>query len=348
MQNSNAHLRDNDAPGMEATLFEIQRLSTEDGPGIRTTVFFKGCSLACAWCHNPESIAAQPQLHWLASRCIGCGTCAAVCPENALTLTGDGIRIDRAACKRCGTCAAECPSTAMEMIGTRWSLEALVHEALKDRAYFSRSGGGVTVGGGEPGLQAPFLTAFLETLQKEGIHTAVDTCGCFPSKALEAFLPFTDLVLYDVKEIDPDRHRQFTGRSNALILENLQAIGARMTAGHAPRELWIRTPVIPDATAAEATIAGIGRWIADHLPGRVSRWELCAFNNLCLDKYQRLDRDWPYASQSLMTKEAMARLADIARHSGIDPAIVHWSGPTALSTSTRLNQTEPANQATTA
>jgi pyruvate formate lyase activating enzyme len=321
----------------EAMLFEIQRLSTEDGPGIRTTVFFKGCRLACAWCHNPESISARPQLHWIASRCIGCGTCCAVCPEDALKLTADGVAIDRTRCTQCGACAAECPSTAMEIIGTRWRLDALVHEVLKDQAYFASSGGGVTAGGGEPGLQAPFLSAFLQALKHENIHTAVDTCGCYPVQALEAFLPFTDLVLYDLKEIDPERHRMFTGHSNTQILDNLQTIQARMTTGGAPHELWIRTPVIPQSTATEANITGIGEWIAEHLQGTVARWELCAFNNLCRDKYLRLDRDWSYKTQPLLSHDILEYLADVACRSGVDPAIVHWSGPT-------QRHTDPSNE----
>ena len=330
MRGSANHSPDDDTRLPEAMVFEIQRLSTEDGPGIRTTVFFKGCGLACAWCHNPESISARPQLHWIASRCIGCGTCCTVCPETALTLAKDGLTIDRARCTQCGQCAAECPSTAMELIGTRWHIDDLVYEVLKDRAYFTNSGGGVTAGGGEPGLQAPFLSAFLRDLKQEGIHTAVDTCGCFPGPALDDFLPFTDLVLYDLKEIDPDRHRTFTKRSNALILDNLLAIRSRMAAGAAPQDLWIRTPVIPDATATETNIAGIGQWIADHLKGAVTRWELCAFNNLCRDKYLRLDRDWPFKTQPLLSEAKMEHLAEIARRSGVDPDIVHWSGSTRM------------------
>ena len=313
-----------------ALLFEIQRLSTEDGPGLRTTVFFKGCSLACAWCHNPESISAAPQLHWIASRCIGCGTCAAVCPEKAIDRTAEGVVIDRARCSSCGHCATECPSTAMEIIGTAWTLDDLVREVLKDRAYFADAEGGVTAGGGEPGLQAPFLASFLKALKAAGIHTAVDTCGAYPRRLLETFLPFTDLVLYDLKEIDPAQHRALTGRTNTAILDNLLFIGARMAQGREPRTLWIRTPIIPGATASEAVVTGIGAWIADHLPGRVARWELCAFNNLCRDKYLRLDRDWRYTDQPLLERDTMTRLADTARRSGVDPAIVHWSGPTRL------------------
>ena len=316
-------------PEQTALLFEIQRLSTEDGPGIRTTVFFKGCSLNCRWCHNPESISARPDLHWIAARCIGCGTCATVCGEDALRATEDGVTIDRVRCTVCGRCAAECPSTALELIGTRWRLNDLVGEVLKDRAYFA-NGGGVTAGGGEPGLQAPFLAAFLKALKKEGLHTAVDSCGGYPKPMLDAFLPFTDLVLYDLKGIDSDRHRTWTGRTNEPILENLLTIRDRMAGGDPPHTLWVRTPVIPEATADPAVIAEIGRWLADHLDGVVARWELCAFNNLCRDKYRRLDRDWPYMEQPLLTRDVMERLSETARRSGVDPAIVHWSGSTRL------------------
>jgi len=312
-----------------AMLFEIQRLSTEDGPGIRTTVFLKGCSLACSWCHNPESISPRQELHWIAARCIGCRTCASICLEKAIRITEDGVALDRARCTICGQCAEECPSTALEMIGTRWGLDDLLCEVLKDRSYFA-NGGGVTVGGGEPGLQAPFLAPFLRALKQEGIHTAVDTCGCYPGLVLESFLPFTDLLLYDLKTIDPDRHRRLTGRPNTQILDNLVTIRDRMVRGDTPGALWIRTPVIPDATAIEAVIMGIGRWMADHLAGVVARWELCAFNNLCRDKYRRLDRDWAFKDHPLLTRDTMDHLAGIARRSGVDPDIVHWSGSTRM------------------
>jgi pyruvate formate lyase activating enzyme len=167
----------------------------------------------------------------------------------------------------------------MEIIGTRWHLDALVHEVLKDRPILPAPGGGVTAGGGEPGLQAPFLSAFLQALKQANIHTAVDTCGCYPVQTLDAFLPFTDLVLYDLKEIDPERHRAFTGRGNARILDNLRTIRARMVSGAAPQELWIRTPVIPQATATEANIAGIGQWLAADLQRHG-----CALGAVCLQQ----------------------------------------------------------------
>lgn len=323
-----------------ARIFELQRMSTEDGPGIRTTVFFKGCGLKCDWCHNPESIAPQPQVQWIGSRCIACRTCLGACPEKALTLTPEGMRIDRVLCRNCGACAGACPSTAMEVIGKEWRLEELLKEVLKDRAYFDQSGGGVTVSGGEPGLQANFVAAFLKRLREHGVHTALDTCGLLSREALELLLPYTVLVLYDIKQIDPDKHRAHTGHSNEVILRNLIHTAEFIRTHLYPRELWIRTPIIPDATAAKDNINSIGRFISEHLGNLVRRWDLCAFNNLCKDKYTRLDRKWPYADHPLLETEVMSRLWETARSSGVDPAIVHWSGSTRLDQDS-IKSTEP-------
>jgi len=315
---------------LKATILEIQRMSTEDGPGIRTTIFFKGCSLKCGWCHNPESISAQPQVHWLANQCIGCKTCLEVCPEGALSFGADGNRIDRDRCTGCGRCAEACPAVALEQLGTRWGLDDLVGEVVKDRAYFDKSGGGVTLGGGEPVLQLPFNREFLKKLQALGIHTAVDTCGMCSGQALQELLPHADLILFDVKEIDPQKHREFTGRSNVKILDNLLRVRDRMRSEGRPQGLWIRTPIIPNATATEENVRGIGEFIAARLPGMLQRWELCAFNNLCRDKYLRLGQDWEYQDQGLLSKQDMEKMADVARNSGVDPAIVQWSGSTRL------------------
>ncbi len=314
--------------GLKGTVLEIMRMSTEDGPGIRTTVFLKGCSLKCHWCHNPESISARPQVQWIGSRCIGCRTCLEVCPEGALSMDEYGLHINRAECKGCGTCAKECPSTALELMGLDWDVAGLAAELAKDRAYFEQSGGGVTISGGEPSMQSAFTGALLEACKNMGLHMALDTCGQAMTGDLLALAAKADMVMFDIKEIDPAKHKEFTGSGNATILQNLQALAQQMRAIGKPARLWIRTPVIPRATASKQNIRGIGKFIAENLQGLVDRWELCAFNNLCADKYTRLGLVWDCKGFELLSAEEMEALADAARNSGVDPAIVHWSGAT--------------------
>ena len=312
----------------EATVLNIQRMSTEDGPGIRTTVFFKGCSLACSWCHNPESISNKPQQVWHAFKCIGCRTCVDICPSSAVTMTDEGVLTDREVCTVCGTCAEECPTTAKEVLGTQWRLADLVAEVSKDKAFFAASSGGITASGGEPGVQASFVADFLRDCREDGLHTALDTCGLVGKKALLDMAAHADLVLYDIKEIDPERHRRFTGHGNERILENLVALRDAINTGHGPGELWIRTPLIPGATATNDNIAGIGKFIALNLGDVVTRWELCAFNNLCVNKYERLGLTWEFEDLPSMSKKELADFEEIARGSGVKPDIVHADGPT--------------------
>ncbi len=300
---------------LSATILHLQRLSTEDGPGIRTTVFFKGCSLRCQWCHNPESISPQPQVHWLENHCIGCRTCTKSCPSGAIRWSDTGPVIDRATCSGCGLCAEACPANAMERLGTQTELEPLVKELLKDQAYFEASGGGVTASGGEPTLQSGFTAALFERLHAVGVQTALDTCGLCSQEALARILPFSDLVLFDLKLMDPEQHRRFTGQDNRLIMENLLFV--RDTLKSRPEKaLWIRTPLIPGATATQENLAAIGAWIAENLGEVVQRWELCAFNNLCRDKYRRLDMPWPFAETPLLTGPELDECAGWAGSSG--------------------------------
>ncbi len=313
---------------LSGRILEIQRMSTEDGPGIRTTVFFKGCPLACGWCHNPESISPLPQVQWVGVDCIGCGTCVAVCPKEALSMDGKGVHIDRERCSGCGTCAEECPSGSMELLGTAWDVDSLARELVKDRVFFEQSGGGVTLSGGEATLQAAFCHAVLERLTNEGIQTALDTCGQLSRRNFESLLPLLDILLFDVKEMDPKRHLHFTGRSNETILNNLAFAGAWAREHKHLQQFWVRTPLILGATATAFNIRSIGAFIAKHLAGNVDRWELCAFNNLCGDKYTRLGLRWDYAHTPLLSPEQMETYASIAKDSGVDPAIVFWSGTT--------------------
>ncbi len=312
----------------EARVLNIQRMSTEDGPGIRTTVFFKGCGLRCAWCHNPESISSKPQIQWIENKCIGCKNCIAVCPEHALSLSPEGIVIDREQCTGCGTCADECPTTAMELLGKTWKLDELIDEVVKDSAYFNNSEGGITVSGGDPALQAHFVQAFLRECRNRGIHTALDTCGFCSTEALDLLLPYTDLVLYDIKEIDPELHEEYTGHSNQKIFNNILHIRDYIRHNGNGLKLWIRTPLIPDTTATDDNITGIGAFIAKELNDVVSRWELCSFNNLCRDKYRRLGIEWRFNKAELLTREFLDNITATAKQSGVDPGIIFWTGAT--------------------
>lgn len=317
-QNGDARLR--------ARVVNVQRMSTEDGPGIRTTVFLKGCSLACAWCHNPESISTSPEVVWHDWKCIGCDSCDGVCPDHALLRINGAVVIDRTRCRGDTLCADACPTTALEHIGTDRDLDELAAELSGDAAFFRASGGGVTVSGGEPGVQGRATSMLLRRIRQLGIHVALDTAGMCSPTVMEEMAREADLVLYDVKEIDSGRHREFTGHPNDRVLANLLLVARQMRRGPRPSALWIRTPVIPGFTATEENIRGIGAFLAENLDGVVDRWELCAFNNLAADKYRRLDRRWLLEGVPLMTASDLQAIESVARASGVRPEIVVATG----------------------
>ena len=317
-------------PAITGNILHLQRLSTEDGPGIRTTVFFKGCPLQCAWCHNPESISRRKQTQWFAVRCIGCKTCVEACPNGCLTLLEDGMHIDRDRCQACGTCAEACPSGAMEALGKSVSVEDLLVELIKDRAFYEKSGGGVTLSGGEPTFQPDFAEGLLRGLKEQGISTALDTCGLTSQQVLERLLPYIDLVLFDLKLIDAAQHREFTGHSNGRILGNLLFIRDYIRENGISTQLWVRTPLIPGATVSDENLLGIGYYLTEHLNGMLSRWELCAFNNLCRDQYKRLGLQWAFVSTPLMTNDELAYCEQVARSAYQQPEIVLATGATRI------------------
>jgi len=309
---------------MKGFLFEIQKMSTEDGPGIRTTVFFKQCPLKCIWCHNPESILKKKQLEWFKHKCIGCNTCIKICELAALKFEEDGLHIDRELCTSCGKCSDECPSTALHMFGEYWSLDDLYHEVQKDKVYYEQSKGGITVSGGEPTIQSDFVLEFLKMCKDNGISTALDTCGYASKSIYDKILPYVDLVLLDIKEIDSKKHQEFTGVSNDLILENAIYIAEFMKKNN--KLLWIRTPLIPNFTASKENMEGIGKFIVEKLHNYPQRWDLLAFNNLCVSKYERLDMIWPLKDTPLMSKEEVEKLHNFALKTGARE--VRWSGLT--------------------
>lgn len=306
-------------------VIEISRGTTHDGPGLRTTVFLKGCPLRCLWCQNPEGMPTTQGVWWEARKCIHCLACIEACPNHALTEGEDRLHRDLEACTVCGACVEACPSMAMSFTGQEWSLEALLKEVLKDQDYYQAFGGGVTVSGGEPLSQYRFVARFFQRLREVGVHTALDTCGLASAVALDAVLPYTDHVLFDIKLLDPDLHKQYTGYSNEIILRNLIAVadairrinGEQSTEGNHAMRLWIRTPLIPDSTATPDNIAAIGRFIREHIADVTERWELCAFNSACKQKYDKLEQHWAYEDYALMDQRAIDTLRTVALSSGV-------------------------------
>ena len=315
------------ASDTQGMILHLQRLSTEDGPGIRTTVFFKGCPLRCAWCHNPESLSLRPQVQWLENRCIGCHTCLKACPDGCLSDSGGGIVIDHLRCQGCGSCASACPSNALELLGRSVDAEALIPELVKDRAFYAASGGGVTLSGGEPTFQPAFAEHLLRLLKAANIPTALDTCGICSPQVLERLLPWSDLVLFDIKLLDSGLHHQFTGHENRLILENLQRVIAD------GKKVWVRTPLIPGVTDTCANVQAIGAHLsAIQSNASLERWELCAFNNLCRDKYRRLGMEWIFSATPLLAQKDLDRIGTWAQSSGFDPARVFVTGTARVET----------------
>lgn len=298
--------------------FNLQQFSTEDGPGIRTTVFMKGCPLRCAWCHNPEGMSPHPDLIWYDARCIGARECLRVCPENALTLASAGMQIDRERCTVCGKCSEACPASALEVIGKEWKSGKLLEELLKDKVFYETSGGGVTFSGGEPMMQADFLCEMLPRCKNAGLHVTLDTCGAVSPERYQRVVEWLDLVLFDLKIMDSAKHQQATGVGNELILNNARFLASRGVP------MWIRTPIIPGYTDDHANIQAIARFICDELP-TVERWDLLAYTNLGKPKYHRLDLPYALENVSLLTRGEMESVWRVAHD--IVP-VARWSGAT--------------------
>ena len=256
---------------MTAMIFDIERNSFVDGPGIRTTVFFKGCDLSCLWCHNPESHDPKPQMMFYKDKCKSCGKCKEVCPYHFEK------------CDLCGKCTLYCPVGARKICGKSYTVDEVLNEIIKDKSYYETSGGGVTFSGGECMLQLDFLCEILKKCKENGIHTAVDTAGFVPFASFEKVLPFTDLFLYDIKIFDTEKHKQYVGADNNLILENLKKL---LRAG---ASIYIRIPVIPGVNDSVEEMQQIKDFLSAN--GKPEKIELLPYHAMGENKYRALARE---------------------------------------------------------
>ncbi|MCL4424306.1 MAG: glycyl-radical enzyme activating protein [Firmicutes bacterium] len=299
-------------------IVEIKRNALDDGPGIRTVIFFKGCPLACVWCQNPEAISPFRQIMYSPGDCLGCRTCEKTCPQGAIKIptpptrgrrdllasaVGPGVDpINRELCQACGLCAENCPSSGLRPLGRYYSVDQLVAEVMRDEPFYRNSGGGVTLSGGEATLHPRYLGAFLPRLKERGIHVILETCGYYHRPSFEQhLLPYLDLIYFDLKLIDSEEHKKYTGRANRIILDNFQAL---LASGAVP--VLPRIPLIPGITTSENNLAGLAAFLRRLGVAKVA---LLPYNPLWVTKADNLGRPTPYRHSSWMTEEERAKCA---------------------------------------
>jgi pyruvate formate lyase activating enzyme len=287
-------------------IFNIQRFSIHDGPGIRTTVFMKGCPLRCRWCSNPESWHAHREIVTNDLRCTKCGKCQEVCPQTAIAVDKKGRRIDRSRCDLCLKCAEVCPTGSIAISGAYMTINQVAEEVARDRLFYQNSGGGMTVSGGEPLSQWEFVSGLLGECRNRGIHTALDTSGYAPWEVLEKVLGHADLVLFDIKHMDAEQHRKGTGKSNRLILAN-----ARRTASKA--RTWVRVPLIPGYNDSEGHLEEVARFALEIGAEKVS---LLPYHIWGKAKYARLGRRYTIEKTPLPSDEFIERCQGIVESHG--------------------------------
>ncbi len=294
-------------------IFDIKKYAIHDGPGIRTTVFFKGCPLACRWCHNPEGMTLAVQRIYRQQRCIDCGECIQICPRKAIRRTAEGLIADPSKCELCRTCADQCPSDAVDFVGQKVTVAEVLRQIEKDTAFYDQSKGGVTFSGGEPLMQPEFLLELLDACGNLDLHRTVDTTGYVDETLLLKVAQKTDLFLYDLKIMDADKHRRYTGVSNEQILANLAQL-AQINV-----RLQVRMPVIPGINSDTENIDETADFI--HSIGRIEHISLLPFHNSAKGKYNRLGMHWISAPIVPPGAEMLQKIAARLKRTGLKVTI---------------------------
>lgn len=297
----------------EGLIYDIQRYSVNDGPGIRTTVFFKGCPLKCLWCANPESQEPFPQMLYSEQLCTRCHRCAKACPTGATIVNHDGsLEIDRDRCRACGKCVEACLNEARAISGRYMTVDEVLEVVKSDRLFYQNSGGGVTASGGEPSSQHEFVTELFKRCQESGIDTALDTCGYIRWEVLERILQYTNLVLLDIKHMDPEKHRQLTGVSNSLILDNARRIARQGIL------VVVRVPLIPGCNDSVENIRAVGKFASET---GLTRIDLVPYHQLGKNKYKRLCKKYELEELSPPTENEVQATQEILESYKIEVTI---------------------------
>lgn len=287
---------------MKGSITSIQRMSIHDGPGIRSTVFFKGCNFRCKWCHNPETWVAEKQLQIVNSRCISCGSCVSACSQSLISLVTDGISVDRTNCKACGDCVEQCASGALSIAGIEIDAQEVVEQLLRDKIYYEQSGGGVTLSGGEPLLQIYFAKEILELCKQYKIHTAVETNLSVSRKTIELLHPFVDLWLVDLKIADDVLHREWTGSTNKNTINNLRFLNEKKA------EIIVRTPIVPGVNDSPEAITAICELLNKI---SIKQYDIIPFHTLGFDKFNSLGIQNPLADMLYRKVDSFDSLKNI-------------------------------------